>query len=294
MIPVTRPPPHGSHAHVEAKLLDEVRQRIAHGQRPDVDAREMWQLSFEPLVRHWESAWGPREKGLYKTALAGPAGTRRESKCVWCESLRSVHAELSVDHYRPKGNVTRWIGTPPEDSDERPTESPASEDGYWWLGYAWHNWNLACVGCNATWKRCLFPRRVHLPIVEGVETTEAPLLLDPTSGFATRDHFRWDSSGRIYGVSEEGRATIITCGLNRTVLKDARRTKIPDIAEALRGFRRALLGDRDDELGEAAQKLCSFGVASAEFAGMARHFIESDHQLGMTWEALEASTAAWR
>ncbi len=293
MIPVTRPAPHVSHAAVEKKLLAEARQRVAAGALPDVDARPMWQLGYEPLKEGWENAWGSREKGIYKAALAGAAGTRSEAKCVWCESLRSVHGELQVDHYRPEAKVARWVGTPDEDSDTPPAEHPTKVTGYWWLGYAWANWNLACVGCNATWKRCLFPRRTNAAIVEGVESTEEPLLLDPTSSFETREHFRWDTSGRIFGLSEVGRATIITCGLNRTSLKYARRTKIPDIWKALDGFVEALNAAPDDVLGRAARALCSFGAAGAEFAGMARYFIEADVRLDMTWEQFEAATRSW-
>jgi hypothetical protein len=231
-----------------------------------------------------------RHRALYKAALAGTAGTRRDAKCVWCERFRGVHQELQVDHHRPKGRVTRWVGDPDEDSDTPPSEETVSERGYWWLGYAWRNWNLACAPCNATWKRCLFPRSTNPTIAEGVETHEGALLLDPTSDFATRDHFRWDTSGRIFGVSAEGHATIITCGLNRTALKEARRTKVADLKKALDDFAHALHAG-PDEVRRAARRVCGFGAAQAEFAGMARHFIEVDPRFaGTRWEEFVKAT----
>lgn len=293
MIPVTRPSPHSTHAEIAAALLAEARQRIAEGGHPDVDKRPMWQLDFEPLARHWKAAWGTRDAGLYKTALAGSEGIDREAKCVWCEQLRSVRGELQVDHFRPKARVSHWVGNPSEDSDDEPEQRQVSAVGYWWLGYAWSNWNLACYGCNGTWKRNIFPRRVELSVVEGVERREEPLLLDPTSTFKTREHFRWDEFGRIYGVSEQGRATIITCGLNRTALKNARMTKLPDILKALGEFIAVLNADSpDDVVQREAKKLYSFGAPTAEFAGMARYFIERRlEREGMAWDEFERITS---
>ena len=97
----------------------------------------------------------------------------------------------------------------------------------------------------------------------------------------------------MYGISEQGRATIITCGLNRTALKNARMKKLPEIIEALRGFTAVLNADAPyDVLLREGRKLYSFGAPTAEFAGMARYFIERAlEREGMRWEEFEQLTS---
>jgi uncharacterized protein (TIGR02646 family) len=56
-------------------------------------------------------------------------------KCWYCER-RSPLAEMDVDHFRPKLDLTvdRVV--------------VATHGGYWWLAYDWHNYRLSCQRCN--------------------------------------------------------------------------------------------------------------------------------------------------
>lgn len=284
VLPVKRPDAHPSHDAIARDLCAAIRAEVARHDGADFNARDMWTLAYEPKAKDWKSAWGERGPGLYKRALVGVERLDREAKCVWCEQLRSWRGELHVDHFRPKGGVTVWQGEPSEVLDEPPAQEPDG-DGYWWLAHTWTNWNLACYECNAMWKRNLLPcvgRRP--PQVEGVEESEVLLLLDPTSSFETRTHFRWDRAGYMFGRTEVGRATIITCGLNRKLLVAARMKKVSDVLTAVARFKGALAGDHDEAIKRELATIAALGDAQAEFAGMTRHLVETE--VGDLWESL--------
>ncbi len=287
MLPVKRPYAHPSHGAVAHGLCGAIRAEVAQGKPADFKNREMWTLDYEPRARGWNAGWGERDSGIYKRALIGLDRLDTMAKCVWCEQLRSWNGELHVDHFRPKGAVTAWRGDLPQVLNKAPPQEKVA-DGYWWLAHAWENWNLACYECNSTWKRNLFPRMGPHPLhAEGVEENEVLLLLDPTSDFETRAHFFWDHAGYMFGRTEVGLATVITCGLNRGLLVKARMTKVPDILQSVTRFKHALAGGHDDAIDRTARQLACFGDSGAEFAGMARHLVESEMQ--DTWESLFGS-----
>ena len=245
----------------------------------------MWTLDFKPRAEGWQTGWGERTSGLYKTALVGPAGVDRAAKCSWCEQYRSPRGELNVDHLRPKSRLTTWRGDPSEVSDTPPHEELVNDTGYWWLAFTWTNWNLACRDCNSRWKRNILPRMgPHQGHVEGIEESEVILLLDPTSDFKTGDHFEWDENGYMRGLSEIGRATIITCGLNRQLLRTARHKEARNILQACESFKTALGGGHDEAMDRTLNSLCALIGETAEFAGMARDLVTK--RLEIPWENL--------
>ncbi len=284
MISVKRPNPHASHDTVARALREAIRAEVASQKTASFDRREMWTLDYKPRALGWDDGWGERAAGLYKRALVGTSHLDAEAKCVWCEQLRAWKGELHVDHFRPKARMTTWRGTPSEIADVPPDEEPVG-DGYWWLAHTWNNWNLACYGCNSEWKRSLLPRvGPHLPHDEGVEASEVLLLLDPSSDFQTRDHFRWDAAGYMFGKTDVGRATIITCGLNRKLLVSARLKKVPDVLSAIGDFRAALAGGHGGAMARESARLAALGDTRAEFAGMVRDLVEA--RLNDHWESL--------
>jgi len=232
-------------------------------------------------------AWPRQTRGIHKDTLIGDEPWA--AKCLWCEQLRSSRRELDVDHYRPKVYVTEWSGDPPFVSDTPPPEIHVGP-GYWWLAFEWTNLSMACKTCNQGWKRNLFP--VEPPrgtCAPGIENNERPLLLDPASSFQVRDHFRWTIGGIMEPLSRQGRATIVTLGLNRRELL-VRRTKVAiainqvldRLMEALR--RRSELMQR-----KALAELASFGSRREEFTSMVRWFVEE--RLGCAWEELQGMPA---
>ena len=83
-----------------------------------------------------------------------------DSKCAFCErKLESIDfgkGEQAVEHFRPKGRVSRWK---PEKTDlaVEITESPKGEGGYYLLAYDLFNYSAACNPCNSALKRDCFP-----------------------------------------------------------------------------------------------------------------------------------------
>lgn len=278
MMPWTRPDPHDDFAADAAKLLADVRDAvdkrkgIPHGD--DFKDREIWTAS-----------WKRRDQtpGLHKRALVGPGWPL--TKCAWCEQIRATKREIDVEHYRPKVWLTEWQGQPPVVSDTPPREIDVGP-GYWWLAFGWSNYLLSCAMCNQHWKRNLFPVAAPRPAcAEGVERTERPLLLDPASGFRTRDHFRWTVDGIMEPLSPEGYATIVTCGLNRADLSIRRGKMAFETARTLDAFVRALRRGDGDAQRQAFQKLGDLGSRSSEFTGMVRWLVEE--RLHHAWDELE-------
>lgn len=280
MLPWTRPEPHADFEADAKKLLDAVRADIVGGK-----------LTGEALGKVfknreiWSGKWSRRSqtKGLHKYKLAEP--DHWLAKCAWCERLYELGRDLDVEHYRPKAEVSEWQGSPPSISDTPPKQVRCS-DGYWWLAFSWTNFSLACRTCNQHWKRSLFPvRHPRHACSEGVEYVEEPLLLDPASKFVTREHFRWDVlSGIIEGVSDEGRATIITCGLNRAGLRSLRSKAALDTRTATKAFLRAWGLGSKARAADPRARLIALTSDAEEFTSMRRWIVEQT--FGVPWEEL--------
>ncbi|MBK9258255.1 MAG: hypothetical protein IPM54_00280 [Polyangiaceae bacterium] len=232
----------------------------------------------------WNASWekGGLPRGIHKQMLVGME--LEYAKCAWCERVLRWKSELDVEHYRPKAEVTCWDGSPPLVSDVGPKEVYVGP-GYWWLAFSWDNYSLSCSPCNRGFKRNLFPvMEPRAACTEGVELTEKALLLDPGSAFRVRDHFRWTVDGHVEGVSEEGRATIITCGLNRRDLV-VRRLKVAlDVNETTDMLIRSSQSSRRDDMRSARKRLMRLGDRREEFTSMVRWLVEE--KLRIDWEKL--------
>jgi len=278
VLPWKRPLPHDDFESDAATLLDGLRVDVANREgKPHGDDFKNREL--------WTSSWQRKKqaRGLHKTALVGPEPWL--SKCAWCEQLRPPKREIDVEHNRPKAWVTEWEGTPPIVSDTPPREIDVGP-GYWWLAFAWTNYSLACKSCNQEWKRNLFPVAAPRPAcVEGVELVEKPLLLDPGSAFRTRDHFRWTLDGIVEPTSDEGYATIVTCGLNRKDLTVRRGKVALQTSKALDRFIQALRTGDSAGQRDAFKKLAELGSRSEEFTSMVRWLVEEC--LSCSWDDLD-------
>lgn len=276
MLPWKRPEPRDDWETEAGTLLTEVRKDVAkRGGAPHGD-------DFKKRSP-WSGSW--RGAGRHKSVLVGAEPWL--AKCAWCEQFRASGREIDVEHYRPKVCVTRWDGSPPLVSDAPPSEIEVGP-GYWWLAFSWDNYSLACKTCNQAWKRNLFPTaEPRPPCHEGVEHVEKPLLIDPASTFRTRDHFTWTVSGIMGAISPEGRATIVTCGLNRRDLIVLRQKFARDVVEQLDRLHNALRSHAQKEQRRALGRLLELGARSSEFTGMVRWLVEES--LGCAWEDLDGA-----
>ncbi len=271
MFPWTRPPPHSDFQNDARSLLNDLQKDIADNPI-DFKNRDIW-----------SGGWSRRGQppGLHKWALVGSVA--ESAKCIWCERIRDVSRELDVEHYRPKGKVTRWNGRPSHEVTEPPEEITVSATGYHWLAFSWPNYALSCKACNQKWKRNLFPvEEPRLACVAGVENTEKTLLIEPGSLFRTADHFAWDKTGIINPRSEQGYSTIVTCGLNRLGLVNRRLKTITETLECLELLNGAFRKGNDLDAEQQLVRLGRLGDRGAEFTSMVRWFAEK--HLADPWE----------
>jgi hypothetical protein len=265
-----RPTAHADFATEAAKLLGELRVAVTTRGRPLTEDFKNRSL--------WSGSW--KAKGTHKRQLCGH---QELAKCAWCERVLPPSRELDVEHYRPKTEVTQWVGAPELVSATPPKEHSLGS-GYWWLAFEWSNYSLSCKTCNQGWKRNLFPILDRQPREEGVEHREQPLLLDPGEPFRTADHFRWDAEGYMWPESDRGQATILTCGLNRPALVPLRLKAYQELERELRACVSELRRTGRPPTQILASIACR-GDRSAEFAGMVRW--RTEKALRVAWEEIE-------
>jgi hypothetical protein len=289
-----RPVSHPQHALEAQRLLNELRQDVNNnrGVAKEVhfEKRAMWTASWTTPAKTWRQEHGTLQKGAYKRALVGETQLHVRAKCAWCEQLFEWKGGLEVDHYRPKCETTEWSSDAQQISVQRPTVS-GRFPGFWWLAYSWDNWLLCCKPCN-TWKGTFFPRHGPTPRhEEGVEQRDAALLIDPASSFVTREHFRWDINGYVDGCSERGTATIITCGLNREPLQNARSKALRDLFAELQTYLNALTTSNGNDISASQKRLATLAGIDAEFTSMIRWWIEEcfrkKFDRDYTWDDLQ-------
>ena len=141
-------------------------------------------------------------------------------KCAYCESKTKHITSLQVEHYRPKAKV----------------EKNLAHNGYYWLGYEWSNLLLACPKCNDKGaKGNKFPISGVRVMVHSAKSLadksplidEEPLLLNPEID-NPREHFRFNTDGKIESDTIRGIKTIEICRLDRIDLNHNRQKEIID------------------------------------------------------------------
>jgi hypothetical protein len=112
---------------------------------------------------------------LWRSTLGSLArltdSTEDDCKCWYCECDGAEGFYFQVDHFRPKQRVKN-----------KGAKKDEYEPGYWWLAFNPQNYRIACQKCNTgSGKIDQFPRAEDSirAIIEGGETHEKPLLLDP-------------------------------------------------------------------------------------------------------------------
>lgn len=135
-------------------------------------------------------------------------------KCCFCESKIEDVSYGEVEHFRPKAAWQQAKG------------SKLTRPGYYWLAYSWDNLLWSCKMCNGTHKKNLFP--LEDPATRDCAgrsvANEAPLLIDP-SACDPREHIRFKLDKAV-GITDAGRITINSLGLNREKLIESRRERL--------------------------------------------------------------------
>jgi len=217
----------------------------------------------------------------------------QHKKCGYCEQKLGTHPG-DVEHYRPKAALQelpddriQWGQEGQDDFSVRGRKLVDVEGpGYWWLAYSWSNYLAACNRCNSGWKRNLFPVEENprpLPLEEGQEKTETPLLLNPFEGEDPALHLTFDRQGivRAKDDSRLGQATIATCGLDRPSLVDARLEKAKRAHQLVQDYY------REETISKRTKVLSDFvemGDEGYVHAGMVRAIF--CQEIDLPWDAV--------
>lgn len=236
-------------------------------------------------VPKWTAYWSDFKRTFAKAQFV---------KCGFCE--RSLHGLQygDVEHYRPKGEVHVLDHAQPDQwgsedawgsSVKGRIVTSHSATGYWWLAYRWSNYLLACQVCNQQWKKCLFPISAR-PAGQAPrpQDVEGALLLNPFSGVDPAEHLEFGRMGEVtaYQESAIGYATILTCGLDRPSLRQARR----DLARITHERIDEIGADiTDHDLREILAALWWTGQDSQPHCGMVRSIFRQ--RMDLTWDDLE-------
>jgi 5-methylcytosine-specific restriction endonuclease McrA len=152
-------------------------------------------------------------------------------KCAYCEGQVWGLQYGDVEHIQPKAEVHTLEDNPEQWGVEEPWSSSVKgrkakatiiKPGYWWRAYCWDNYLISCQVCNQQWKANFYPVDGE-HVIAPTTGMGKPLLLSPfDEDFDPASHFSFGRLGEICGLSEEGKATISTCGLDRASLRLAR------------------------------------------------------------------------
>ena len=193
-------------------------------------------------------------------------------KCCFCEKLQH-DLDGAIDHYRPKAGYKSIR----KDKLKKP--------GYYWLGYVWENLFFICKACNGN-KETIFPLEDERKRVENHTkdiSDENPLILNPT-GTGEKDprkHIVFDNEF-VRGVSDEGRATVEACKLDRDGLDMNRRKLKNELRERIE----TIFENRDNLDIPVVKRAINYLKESikedAEFSAMAIDYIKNNSPIVIT------------
>ncbi|MBZ9763369.1 AAA family ATPase [Mesorhizobium sp. CA8] len=155
--------------------------------------------------------------------VQGPLAELFHAKCAYCETSFDVAERIDIDRFRPPVGASDLTGR-------------GSLDHYGWLSFEWRNLYPICSGCSRA-KRSLFPtegeRAPLLAPIETIHSQESALLLDPCLDDPAH-HLEFTENGSVKAITKKGEISIKVFNLNRSSLREQRRSRY---AEALSAFR---------------------------------------------------------
>lgn len=135
--------------------------------------------------------------------------------CMYC----ALDAGTEIDHFRPKANFPSLAFT--------------------WLNYLW-----SCSACNSAYKKNKFP----------LDPANQPLLIDPTQTDPHHHLTFSPSTGQLGWLTEQGRETINTLGLNSGTRPNRRGDNFRALQSHIAAYDDALHGG-DGASAQIAQRL---------------------------------------
>ena len=108
------------------------------------------------------------------------------------------------------------------------------------------------------------------------------MLLNPFDDENVEEHFRFVDVGQIEALSERGRQTIATCGLDRTSLLEGRRAVARHVKDLIQDISRNNLTRQEEE--EKLKYLYDLASPQSPHSSVARRFIKDN--LDFPWTEL--------
>lgn len=243
--------------------------------------------SVDPNAAEPPEIW---RKAKYKKAFSDA----QHGRCGYCDRLVDPNEYGDVDHYRPKGRVDEMDDPKAEAKclrEEPPRVKAVSADGYDWLRYSWANYLFACEKCNRRFKRCLFPvtgGSRTLPLTQQGSAAEQALLLWCYGTVNPGDHLELTRVGSIgaRNGSLTGKATILTCGLSRGRLQQARLDRCEAAFESAELILKLYEKGTVEAFRDALHACLRKGANDRDLAGVFRIIVE--HELGLSWQEIES------
>lgn len=193
-------------------------------------------------------------------------------KCCFCEKMQNDE-DAAIEHYRPK------LGYKSNRSDK------IKKPGYYWLGYTWENLFFICKPCN-TKKGNIFPIADETTRAKNHTmniASERPLILNPTgTGLNNpRKHINFIKEFPK-GISNEGKATVEACMLDREGLNIERRAHIDELDDRIL----TIIDNSHDLTKPAVQRAINYLKKStkkeAKFSAMAIDYINNESPILIT------------
>ena len=198
-------------------------------------------------------------------------------KCAFCESRTSSSYPGDVEHFRPKA-YCQVLGAPSNKNDVGGNapgrKKGAKTGGYWWLAYEWSNYLYCCNRCNSIWKKNQFPISGRMASPGRSLRFERALLINPYD-LEPDGHFAFDpNTGQIRGLTQQGVATIVVCGLDRRSLEIDRAIKGKKLLRQFNRYTKALGAKNELAQNQALNSLLDECRGKEPYAAMARAFVK--------------------
>ena len=193
-------------------------------------------------------------------------------KCAYCECYITDFQPGSIEHFRPKKNVTDENDIPIMIEDEHGNQK--NHPGYYWVAYDWKNLLPSCFACNHT-KANKFPvKGKHATKAEEIGN-EQPLLLHPVVDNPD-DHLSIDfDTGTLVPLTDRGEMSIKVFALNRRDrLPEERKRTITEVKAAML---LAKISKSTDALKNLEELITCFEKGERAYSIAGRAILKSEH-----------------
>lgn len=213
-------------------------------------------------------------------------------KCAYCEVRFTTYPD--VEHFFPKAKIKLLLNAGREISDllnikDREGKT-ISCNGFWWLAYEWTNYLLACGPCNETWKHNYFPLVENKASKKLLDDTSyvikgkkyIPNLINPFDNIDGYKYFNYTKEGYIFSYNQITFNSIVTYGLHRISLFEARNEVCPNIFYNVQKYKKYLVQNNILKMKKYIKSITKLGHKSKSHSSIVKTLIFNE--FGIEWE----------